>query len=174
MRSDLLDLRPDNEARLLVLIDGFSGRDLNQGIAGRTKLAKLDFLLRYPNFLKRLTEARGVDADPGEDPWLTGAVERSMIRYRFGPWDPAYFSLLGGLVGKGLIRVENTARGRNYTATESGRAAAAQLRKEDSWLVVAERVRFLKRHFDLGGRTLMELLYANFPEISGAEWGEKL
>lgn len=174
MRTDLVDLRADNEARLLVLIDGFSGRDLNQGIAGRTKLAKLDFLLRYPEFLRRLIQVRGVDADPGEDPWLTGAVERSMIRYKFGPWDPSYFPLLGGLVGKGLIGVENTKRGRKYTVTQTGRAVAAELRQDDSWLVVAKRVRYLKQHFDLGGRTLMELLYANFPEISGAEWGKEL
>ncbi len=43
----------DGEARLLLLIDAFS-----QGgstLQGRTKLAKLDFLLRYPAFFHKAT-----------------------------------------------------------------------------------------------------------------------
>lgn len=169
-----MNLQADNEARLLVLIDGFSGRKMNQGIAGRTKLAKLDFLLRYPTYLRRLCDARGVQADPGADPWLTGAVEQSMIRYRFGPWDPAYFSLLGALVGKGLITIDYTSRGRNYVTTDRGRDAANALKADDAWSDVCNRVRFLKQNFDLGGRMLMQLVYDNVPEVAGAEWREKL
>jgi hypothetical protein len=26
-----------------------------------------------------------------------------MMRYRYGPWDPSYFAVLGSLVGRGLI-----------------------------------------------------------------------
>lgn len=38
---------------------------------------------------------RRPNTDVGEDPWLTGAIEQSMIRYRYGPWAPAYYALLG-------------------------------------------------------------------------------
>lgn len=39
--------------RLLVLIDAFAGKAGDQKLEGLTKLAKLDFLLRYPAFLER-------------------------------------------------------------------------------------------------------------------------
>ena len=35
-------------ARLLILLDVFAGQDGTQTVDGLTKLAKLDFLLRYP------------------------------------------------------------------------------------------------------------------------------
>ena len=28
-----------------------------------------------------------------------------MMRYRYGPWDPSYFAVLGSLVGRELIEV---------------------------------------------------------------------
>jgi hypothetical protein len=39
--------------RLLVLLEAFGGRRGDQPIEGLTKLAKLDFLLRYPVYLER-------------------------------------------------------------------------------------------------------------------------
>ena len=46
--------------RLLVLIDTFGGRSGDKQIEGLTKLAKLDFLLRYPDYLERALIARDV------------------------------------------------------------------------------------------------------------------
>jgi hypothetical protein len=44
--------------RLLLLMEAFGGRKGNQPIEGLTKLAKLDFLLRYPAYLERALIAR--------------------------------------------------------------------------------------------------------------------
>src|SRR5688572_12691214 len=94
MRSELFFPTAEGEARLLLLIDAFShpGRSLE----GRTKLAKLDFFLRYPAYFSRALLARGgtrptravLDAarqaaDEGD------TIENRMVRYRYGPWDPA-------------------------------------------------------------------------------------
>ncbi len=38
--------------RILVLLRAFSGRSGNYPVEGLTKLAKLDFLLRYPTYLE--------------------------------------------------------------------------------------------------------------------------
>jgi len=47
-----LDTEPDlHAARLLVLISAFSGAGHEDAVEGLTKLAKLDFLLRYPVML---------------------------------------------------------------------------------------------------------------------------
>jgi hypothetical protein len=87
------------EARLLLLIRAFTrpGRTLQ----GRTKLAKSDFLLRYPEFFRRALAARGrpVSDEPEPD---ENNIERRMVRYRYGPWDPAYYALLGSLLARGL------------------------------------------------------------------------
>src|SRR6266496_5531002 len=58
MRSDLFQPTEEGEARLLILIASLSGP--TRSLEGRTKLAKLDFLLRYPTFLRRALAKRGV------------------------------------------------------------------------------------------------------------------
>ncbi len=100
MNRDLFLPTPEGEMRLLLLIDAFSNQQ--EGLQGRTKLAKLDFLLRYPEFLKRALQAKSVDVGDDEQASFVepNPIEQRMVRYRFGPWDPSYFSLLGSLLGR--------------------------------------------------------------------------
>lgn len=56
-------------ARLLVLLKAFSGRDGTKTIDGLTKLAKLDFFLRYPTYLER---ALGLPSSPKASPSAIG------------------------------------------------------------------------------------------------------
>ena len=140
---------------------------------GRTKLAKLDFFLRYPTYYDRALRIRCPELDL---PRVTAEpdVESRMVRYRFGPWDPAYFALLGRLVGKGLVKPSPYARGIGYRATESGRSIADQLKGEPAWVDTSARIELLRRHFDLSGATLKKLIYDNFPEVTQATWGQSL
>ncbi len=68
-----LELSDDlHEARLLVLLRAFAGETGAEKIEGLTKLAKLDFLLRYPVFLERALKKRGastraVELQPHEE-----------------------------------------------------------------------------------------------------------
>ncbi|MFE2970175.1 hypothetical protein ACFXKC_42275 [Streptomyces sp. NPDC059340] len=57
----------------------------------------------------KLMSVRRLGTEIGEDSWPTGAIEQGMIRYRYGPWDPAYYAPLGALTGKGLIEPKHTA-----------------------------------------------------------------
>ena len=80
-----------HEARILLLINAFAGENGDGQIEGLTKLAKLDFLLRYPTYLERALVKKGrstkaVDLKPHEEL----SVESKMVRYRFGPWDHRY------------------------------------------------------------------------------------
>lgn len=163
----------EGEGRLLLLIAAFSrGSGL---LEGRTKLAKLDFLLRYPRYLKRATTIRrpGIDvSDLGLD--VPEDIEGSMVRYRYGPWDPAYFALLGRLMGKGLIQPVPYKRGIGYKVTERGSVVAATLQDEPAWQELAARVALLARHFNLAGTTLKKFIYRHFPEVTQAAWGERL
>ncbi|MFF9077222.1 hypothetical protein ACF1BP_37185 [Streptomyces sp. NPDC014735] len=164
----------DAQARLLILIDAFSETAASKGIEGRMKLAKLDFLLRYPEHFNHLMAERRPDADPGDDPWLTGAIEQSMIRYRYGPWDPAYYALLGALTGKGLIEPKHENAVATYRTTPAGRRIAQDLAESESWRPVRDRARLLRRHFNLTGTTLKDMIYRAFPDIVEADWGTQL
>lgn len=172
MRPELYQPTPAGEARLLLLIDAFSGD--GKALEGRTKLAKLDFLLRYPSFLKRALEVRAPNRDFAIILEDEGTIEVRMVRYRYGPWDPAYFALLGGLIGRGLVKPVPVARGIGYVTTERGRQLAQSLSATGAWEPVAESVKLLKRHFDLSGTSLMKFIYENFPEVTQARWGEQL
>lgn len=89
-------------ARLLLLLKATSGRT-NKPIDGIMKLAKLDFLLRYPNCLVRVLKALGKDKAASEiDEKERNTIEARMIRFRFGPWDERYRRWIGILVSKGL------------------------------------------------------------------------
>lgn len=161
----------EGEARLLLLIEAFSRG--GKVLEGRTKLAKLDFLLRYPSYYTRALEIRRpgiVDEKTVPEPDL----ESRMVRYRFGPWDPAYFALLGRLVGKGLVRPVPFARGIGYRATDKGRAIALELKHEPAWIETSDRIVLLKRHFNLSGATLKKFIYENFPEVTRATWGQSI
>jgi hypothetical protein len=172
VRRDLFQPTDEGEARLLLLIDSFSKKA--EGLEGRTKLAKLDFLLRYPKFLRRALQIRAPGAVPLDSNEDVVTIEERMVRYRYGPWDPAYFALLGALIGKGLIITVPSKRGLGYRATPAGSAVAARLAKSDAWRDTAERVHQIKKHFDLSGTTLKEFIYRHFPEVSTATWGRRL
>ena len=161
----------EGEARLLLLIEAFSRG--SKVLEGRTKLAKLDFFLRYPTYFARALEIKRPDlVQITEIPQPD--VESRMVRYRYGPWDPAYFALLGRLVGKGLVRSEPFSRGIGYRATDKGRVVADAIQREPAWLDTSERVRILRKHFDLSGANLKKFIYQNFPEVTQATWGQSL
>ncbi len=173
MRSDLFAPSVEGEARLLLLIDAFTGPTAN--LEGRTKLAKLDFLLRYPRFFRRALEIRAPHATVPEPQPSEGNIEQRMVRYRYGPWDPAYFALLGSLIGRGLITPVSHRSGVGYRTTEEGAHAARDLVETDAWSDVAGRARLLKRHFGaVSGTFLMKFIYDHFPEVTGAAWHEPL
>lgn len=91
---------PEAEARVLLLIDAFSRRPRGtpRWLEGRVKLAKLDFLLRYPQHLARVLAAHGAsDAEVAAIDSDDAPLEARMMRYRYGPWDPAYYAVLGSL-----------------------------------------------------------------------------
>src|SRR4051794_14211516 len=101
MKVDLFRPSAESEARLLLLINAFT--TATRSLEGRTKLAKLDFFLRYPAFFERALGIRSAGATVEVAASERHNVESRMVRYRYGPWDPAYFALLGSLIGRGLV-----------------------------------------------------------------------
>lgn len=165
------------EARVLLLIDGFSRKTTGpRTLEGRVKLAKLDFLLRYPRHLATVLASRGVrDSERQTLDRQDSPLESRMMRYRYGPWDPSYFAVLGSLVGRGLIEVV-PAEGTNalgYRTTESGAALVEHFNDDGAFDEVVGRIALLRRHLDLTGESLKKMLY-DLPEVADATWHEEL
>ena len=172
MPSQLFAPSSEGEARLLLLISAFTGR--SKSLEGRTKLAKLDFFLRYPDYLRRAINIRAPATNLPDAPLLAKTIENRMIRYRYGPWDPAYFSLLGRLLGRGLVDVVPGAQGLHFRTSGAGSRLAAKLAETEDWKQTAAISKLLRRHLDLSGASLKRFVYKNFPEVTAASWGEPL
>jgi hypothetical protein len=162
-----LDSSPElHAARLLLLLNAFTGNDGGGAIEGLTKLAKLDFLLRYPVMLDRALKARGrtvreVQLEEHEQQ----SVESEMVRYRFGPWDHRYKEFLNILIAKGLASVSVEGRTVVITLTPHGRTLAGQLAENSAFEPYIRRSALLKRHFDMTATNLMRFIYDTFPEV---------
>lgn len=162
-----LDADPDlHTARLLVLLSAFSGHDGTGEVEGLTKLAKLDFLLRYPVMLERALAAKNRSTrEVRLEDHERLSVESEMVRYRFGPWDHRYREFLNLLIGKGLVRVSVEGRKVIIGLTERGKSLALELSADAAFQDYTRRSALLKRHFDLKATTLMKFIYETFPEV---------
>lgn len=162
-----LDAVPElHAARLLLLIDAFGNNDNEGSIEGLTKLAKLDFLLRYPVMLERALEAKGRTVrDVHLEDHERQSVESEMVRYRFGPWDHRYREFLNILVAKGLAAVSIEGRKVVIMLTNEGRKVAKELSSIPIFEPYVRRSTLLKRNFDMTATNLMRFIYQTFPEI---------
>jgi hypothetical protein len=162
-----LDQSPELHAvRLLLLLDAFAEDDQSGVIEGLTKLAKLDFLLRYPIMLERALQAKGRSTREVQlEDHECHSVESEMVRYRFGPWDHRYREFLNILVAKGLAFISIEGRKVVIAATEHGRDCARQIASDQLFEQYSRRAKLLKRHFDLTATNLMHFIYETFPEI---------
>jgi hypothetical protein len=167
-----------HEARLLLLISDAGDKAPIDGIM---KLAKMDFLLRYPNVLERaLNEvssqkpsatrlARRISEQD------TQTIEGKMIRFRYGPWDKRYRRWLSVLVAKGLVVVRKERRTIKIEITDRGRSAAERISKRTEFQSLQERVEMVK--FAVGAMPatrLKDFVYKIAPEILGMKWGEAI
>ncbi len=153
-------------ARLLLLLRAFAGDDGAGRIEGLTKLAKLDFLLRYPVMLERALQVKGRSiAGTQVEDYERHSVESEMVRYRFGPWDHRYRKLLNLLVAKGLAKISIEGRTITVGLTDNGLSVASDLSSMPEFDKYTKRSAVLRRHFNLTGTNLMKFIYDTFPEI---------
>lgn len=163
-----IDQRTDmsyHAARVLLLIDAFSSE--RSSLDGLTKLAKLDFLLRYPSFLDQLMLRDNVKWPERLRPSTAErlSVESRMIRYKYGPWDQRYYTIVAYLVGTGLVEPV-TGRGRvALRVTDRGREMAQALGSTAEWQVVAGRCRLLRQHYNFSGARLKDRIYDELPAV---------
>jgi hypothetical protein len=155
-----------HQARVLLLITAVcTSEGHGRKLDGLTKLAKLDFLLRYPALAHVVLD----ELDPRDarlelttrDLTEPTAVEAPMIRYKFGPWDDRYYPVIGALVGRGLVRYAAGRRGSvALVATPAGKRLAAQMLSSNEWRAIAGRSQAIAQaSAGLTGSALKDLIY---------------
>ena len=164
-----------HKSRLLLLLYVFAGSNNENPIEGITKLAKLDFLLRYPTMLKHALEAKKESTkDLAIEHHECFSVESEMVRYRFGPWDHRYRLYLNLLAGEGLIKIISEGRKITIALSEKGFAFAKKLSMDPLLKIYIKRSEILKRHFNLTSTYLVKFIYDTFPEIVSLKSGKRI
>jgi len=153
------DVLEFHAARLLLLLStcGVSGH-----IDGLTKLAKLDFFARYPDFFE---VARG-QAEGRTGPART--IESAMVRHHYGPWDKRYYHVLAHLEAKSLIQVGKEKNAYRISLTDLGRERAKRLAAQPSFDSLVARMKEIKKTFGArSGSSLKDMIYSIFDREVG-------
>lgn len=169
--------RDDNlhMARLLLLLASHAGNKARP-VEGLTKLAKLDFLLRYPNCLERALTAAGKNPAKAEvADFERTTIESKMVRFRYGPWDHRYRKWVALMAARGLVAVDVKGRTVHLWLTPEGQAVATALADQQSLEDLATRAKLVTTSFgSRSGTDLKNFIYATFPELTDMKWGEEI
>lgn len=157
-------------ARILLLLHICGKRNRIEGL---TKLAKLDFFVRYPDFFRRAKEHLEASA-AREQVQTSGQVESEMVRHHYGPWDARYYQILGYLESRELIKVEQLDKAFVFSLTDRGAELASRLDDEPSYQELGGHMRQVKKLFgNKSGDQLKKLVYSLFDaEIAKLPLGE--
>lgn len=161
-------------ARLLILLKAFGGPEGTSPFNGLTKLAKLDFLLRYPVYLAYALDVRKKDSRKAKvREYERSSVESSMIRFHYGPWDPKHRHLINILVALGFATASEGST-TDIQLTTKGVKFAEELGSRSEFSDIQERAILLEKHFNLTGNNLKNFIYETFPGIVSLRLGEEI
>ncbi|ANB77309.1 hypothetical protein AYM40_35075 [Paraburkholderia phytofirmans OLGA172] len=163
--------------RLLLLLEAHSGEgQRNKPMEGLTKLAKLDFLLRYPNCLERALTASQRSAEEAHvREFERTTIESKMIRFRYGPWDHRYRRWVSLMAARSLVEVGVIGKTVQIWLTPLGHEIAEQLTADGSLEAVADRASVVAKRFGTkSGTALKDFVYDTFPEITDMKWGQEI
>lgn len=165
----LAALREDlayHQARVLLLVTAVAGADGHaKKLDGLTKLAKLDFLTRYPALAPSVLDAirthdKRLHLDEAGSLAKTD-VESPMTRYKYGPWDDRYYTIIGALVGRGLLKYVRGRKGSvALSPTSLGKKMAGRLGESKEWSEIADRCTAIaEASSGMTGNALKNLIY---------------
>ncbi|MFD8258054.1 hypothetical protein ACFV19_03710 [Streptomyces griseoluteus] len=161
-----------HQARILLLVDAVANSTgHSRKLDGLTKLAKLDFLLRYPALAIKVLDSLS-ESDPRlnlsrEDIATPTEVEAPMVRYKYGPWDDRYYAVIGALVGRGLLRYAKGRKGSVALApTKEGRRLADEMSQTRDWKDLSERSEAIAdASSGMTGNAIKELIYRRLESL---------
>lgn len=152
--DDIIEL---HAARLLLLLHlcGF-----DQKIEGLTKLAKLDFFVRYPSFFEQAANYLGKNIKVENND-----TESLMVRHHYGPWDKRYYQVLAFLEARELIKVQKRGKTYEFVLTELGQEKAKPLSKAKQFSPIAKHMVAVRKLLGRkNGTQLKNIVYEIFDE----------
>jgi hypothetical protein len=156
--DDVLEFHAGRLVLLLATCGGTAG-----AINGLTKMAKLDFFVRYPDFFEAV---RHKDDQPSRR--RSEVVESAMVRHHYGPWDKRYYHVLAFLEARDLIAVKKSAKSYRIGLTRLGKAAARQLAAAPAFTALHHTMQEVAESFgDKNGNQLKNMIYETFREEVG-------
>lgn len=169
-RSFILDV-----SRLLILFDTYSQKRVGN-IVGITKVVKLDFFVRYPTVLEKALQSkkqiiRFIDVKTYE----RNLVESTMIRYKFGPWDERYWSILSTMESLDLIQISKIDGKINFKITQTGKNIVELLKDFNTFDDYFKRCQTVTTNFGgLSIKNLIKKIYKLRPELKTMKFGEEI
>ena len=171
---------PYHVARLLILIGvcGLPQSDRKKfpAIQGRTLLAKLDFFMRYPKYLKKAGNILGyelTDVQLGlKNPEDINTVESRMVRYLYGPWDDIYYVSLAYMIGKGIIEPIKPSKVDAFRLTAFGKNLLGKMKEDPVFEDLLQRGQTIYLVNKYSGTRLKEFIYSYFPDVVSQNIGE--
>lgn len=154
-------------SRLIILISAFDGH-----ISGLSKLANLDFLLRYPAHAKAVLEHRhrSVSGMQILDHEMAN-IENGAVMYKYGPWDFRYKALLVSMAALNTIKLSMADRAVSISLLEQGSCIANHLRNSPHWATVCARSEILHRHCNITGNALSHAILKACPSLTDIPLG---
>ena len=144
-------------ARILLL---FRLCGIKNTIDGLTKMAKLDFFVRYPEFFREVCAYLGLTAVP-----VAKSRESGMVRFHYGPWDNRYYQVLAYLEGRSLVTVSKDGSAFRFALTPKGEELADKLRQTAPFAEIVGQMKAVKKVLgNKSGSALKNLVYKVFAE----------
>lgn len=155
------DLIEFHASRILLLIYICGTKDQStklKKIDGLTKLAKLDFFVRYPEYFLRIAKFLEIVVEN-----IRGQNQDSqMIRFHYGPWDKRYYQVIPYLEARRLILVDKQSNTYNFFLTGEGERLAQQFSVVNEFgpiVDIMQNVKVLKKY---NGSQLKNFIYRVF------------
>jgi len=153
-------------ARLMILIYHLCGVKNNKKIDGVNKLAKLDFLLKSPTYLKKglgkLNTKTTVKISSAEN-W---SIENKMNLYTYVPWDENYRKFLNVIISRGLVSISFEKDDYFIQITTKGIQLTEELNGNRHFKEFVNRSKVISTHFGSYSERFLNNFFAiHFPEI---------
>lgn len=155
-----------HQARVLLLVNAVAAETgHSRKLDGLTKLAKLDFLVRYPALAGAILDGLTDDDHrmhlTNDDVAAPTEAQDPMTRYKYGPWDDRYYPVVGALVSRGLLKYVRARKGSIALApTPAGKKFCQALISDPLWHEMADRCGAIaEASAGLTGNALKERIY---------------
>jgi len=157
---------------LLVYLCGSKKRSSNHySIDGLTKLAKLDFFVRYPAFFNKIASYLG------KTNFLEATdIESKMVRFHYGPWDKRYYQVLPYLEARGILSIDKKDKQYIFSLTQLGESLATQMKAKVEFKDIVERMEIVGKTLrPYSGNRLKTIIYEIFDnEVAKKDFGDTI